>query len=302
MNTHVKGYFWACISSATFGLIALFALPLTQKGISHDSVLCYRFAGASLFLALWMIFKKESFAIAKKEMGLLALLGVLYALSAQYLFLSYDYLGVGTASTILFLYPVFVAVLMAVFFKEKIKMATLAAILIAFLGISLLYKGDQGKSLNPLGIGTILLSALSYAIYIVVVNKSRVQHFSGYKLTFYVMALSSVYFLIKAQTTGGLMLLPDTVAWVNLALLSLLATALSCVAMVFAVQYVGSTATAILGALEPVVAVAVGVLAFNEAITGSLILGVLLILIAVSLIVLSDYFYKRLAAQKILTK
>jgi drug/metabolite transporter (DMT)-like permease len=297
MNTKIKGYFWACISSATFGLIPLFALPLAQKGLSHDSVLCYRFAFASLFLALWMIFKKESFAIAKRELVLLTVLGVLYALSAQYLFISYDYLGVGTASTILFLYPVFVAVLMAVFFKEKISMVTMAAILIAFSGISLLYKGNNGVSLNPLGIGTILLSALSYAVYIVVVNKSKVQQMSGYKLTFYVMGLSAVYFLLKAQITGGLAPLPDTTAIIDLTLLSLLATALSCVAMVFAVQYVGSTATAILGALEPVVAVAVGVLAFKEVITGNLILGILLILIAVSLIVLSEYFYKRLKVQ-----
>ncbi|SHF25861.1 DMT family transporter [Pedobacter caeni] len=300
MNHKIKGYFWACISSATFGLIPLFALPLGQKGLSHDTVLCYRFAAASLFVALWMAFKKESFMITKRELMLLLILGVLYAVSAQYLFISYDYLGVGTASTILFLYPVFVALLMAVFFKEKINMITLAAILIAFSGISLLYKGDNGVSLNPLGIGTILLSALSYAVYIVVVNKSKVQYISGYKLTMYVMAVSAVFFLIKTQITGGLAPLPDTVAVLDLTLLSLLATALSCVAMVFAVQYVGSTATAILGALEPVVAVAVGVLAFNEVITKNLVFGVLLILIAVSLIVLSDYFYKRMKVKKVI--
>jgi len=295
MNAKIKGYFWACISSATFGLIPLFALPLGQKGLSHDTVLCYRFACAALFLSLWMLFKKQSFAVEKKEFSLLVVLGILYALSAQCLFISYDYLGVGTASTILFLYPVFVAVLMAVFFKERINAITAAAILIAFFGVSLLYKSENGITLNPLGIAAILFAAFCYAIYIVVVNKSKIQFMSGYKLTFYAMAISAAFFFVKAQITGGLAPIPDAAALADLILLALFATALSCLAMIFAVQYIGSTATAILGALEPVVAVAVGILVFKEAITRNLVFGILLILSAVLLIILSDYLHQKLS-------
>jgi len=300
MNTKVKGYFWGCISSATFGLIPLFALPLMRKGIPHDSLLCYRFACASLLLALFMLFKKESFRIAKREIVPMAVLGILYALSAQYLLVGYDYLGVGTASTILFIYPVFVAILMAVFFREKISLITMMAIVIAFSGVSLLYKGDNGMTLNLLGLGAILIAALAYSVYIVAVNKSRIQFMSGYKLTLYVMASSAVFFLFKAQLTAGLQPLPDTRSVVELVMLALPTTAISCVAMIFAVQYVGSTVTAILGALEPLVAVAVGVIAFKEAITQNLVLGMLLILIAVIMIILSDYLQKKFRPQRIL--
>ncbi|MBB6272426.1 drug/metabolite transporter (DMT)-like permease [Pedobacter cryoconitis] len=298
MNIKVKGYFWGCISSATFGLIPLFALPLMHKGIAHDSLLCYRFASASFLIAMFMLFRKESFRIARRELIPMAMLGILYGLSAQCLFFSYDYLGVGTASTILFIYPVFVAILMAVLFKEKISLITIAAILLAFFGVSLLYKGDHGITLNLLGLSAVLFSALCYAIYIVSVNKSRIQLMSGYKLTFYVMGFSAIFFLVKAQMTIGLQPLPDTGAIVDLALLALPATAISCVAMIFAVQYVGSTATAILGALEPVVAVAVGIFVFKEAITSNLVIGIFLILIAVLMIILSDYIYRKLWFQK----
>ncbi|MGY0041111.1 DMT family transporter [Pedobacter sp. NJ-S-72] len=298
MNTKVKGYFWGCISSATFGLIPLFALPLMHQGFAHDSLLCYRFGCASFLIAMFMLFKKESFKIAKKEIIPLALLGTLYGLSAQYLFLSYDYLSVSTASTILFVYPVFVAILMTVFFKEKVNMITMAAILLAIFGVSLLYKGENGMTVNLIGLVAILFAALCYAIYIVAVNKSRIQLMSGYKLTFYVMGFTAVFFLIKAQATVGLQPLPNTKAVVDLVLLALPATAISCVAMIFAVQYVGSTVTAILGALEPVVAVAVGIFAFKEAITLNLILGILMILIAVLMIILSDYIYRKLKLQR----
>ncbi|WP_367866125.1 DMT family transporter [Pedobacter sp. WC2423] len=300
MNTKVKGYFWGCISSATFGLIPLFALPLMRKGIPHDSLLCYRFACASLLLALFMLFKKESFRIAKREIVPMAVLGILYALSAQYLLVAYDYLGVGTASTILFIYPVFVAILMAVFFKEKVSLITVAAIAIAFLGVCLLYKGDNGVTLNLLGLGAILIAAMAYSVYIVAVNQSRIQLMSGYKLTLYVMASSAVFFLFKAQLTVGLQPLPDIRSIVELVMLALPTTAISCVAMIFAVQYVGSTVTAILGALEPLVAVAVGVIAFKEAITQNLVLGMLLILIAVIMIILSDYLHQKFSSKRVI--
>lgn len=290
----VKGYFWGCLSSATYGLIPLFAIPLLKKGMLYDSVLFYRFACTSLLIALLMLIKKESFIITKKELLPLFSLGVLFALSAQFLFWGYQFIAVGTAATILFLYPVFVALLMAVLFKEKIPKISQLAIVIAFLGVSLLYKGENGRSLNLFGVGLLLLSALMYAIYIVVVNKSSVKNMSGYKLTFYAMIFSSIFFLVKASLSGGVQTFPDTISAIDLLMLALLATVVSNIAMVYSVQYIGSTATAVLGAMEPVTAVCVGIFAFKEVFTKNLAIGILLIVIAVSLIVLSDFISKKI--------
>ena len=290
----VKGYFWGCLSSSTYGLIPLFAIPILGKGMLYDSLLFYRFTCTSLLIAIMMLFKKESFAITRKDLLPLISLGVLFALSAQCLFWGYQYLAVGTAATILFLYPVFVALLMAVLFKEKIPKISQLAILIAFLGVSLLYKGENGTTLNPFGVGLLLLSAFMYALYIVIVNKSSVRNMAGSKLTLYAMVFSSIFFLVKSLLSGGIQAFPDTMSVVDLVMLALLSTVISNIAMVYSVQYIGSTATAVLGAMEPVTAVCVGIFAFNELFTKNLAMGILLIVIAVSLIVLSDFISKKI--------
>ncbi len=290
----VKGYFWGCLSSSTYGLIPLFAIPILGKGMLYDSLLFYRFTCTSLLIALMMLFKKESFAITRKDLLPLISLGVLFALSAQCLFWGYQYLAVGTAATILFLYPVFVALLMAVLFKEKIPKVSQLAIAIAFLGVSLLYKGENGTTLNPFGVGLLLLSAFMYALYIVIVNKSSIRNMAGSKLTLYAMVFSSIFFLVKSLLSGGIQAFPDTMSVVDLVMLALLSTVISNIAMVYSVQYIGSTATAVLGAMEPVTAVCVGIFAFNELFTKNLAMGILLIVIAVSLIVLSDFISKKI--------
>lgn len=290
----VKGYFWGCLSSSTYGLIPLFAIPILGKGMLYDSLLFYRFTCTSLLIAIMMLFKKESFAITRKDLLPLISLGVLFALSAQCLFWGYQYLEVGTAATILFLYPVFVALLMAVLFKEKIPKISQLAIVIAFLGVSLLYKGENGTTLNPFGVGLLLLSAFMYALYIVIVNKSSIRNMAGSKLTLYAMVFSSMFFLVKSLLSGGIQAFPDTMSVVDLVMLALLSTVISNIAMVYSVQYIGSTATAVLGAMEPVTAVCVGIFAFNELFTKNLAMGILLIVIAVSLIVLSDFISKKI--------
>lgn len=241
-----------------------------------------------------MLFKKESFTITRKDLLPLISLGVLFALSAQCLFWGYQYLAVGTAASILFLYPVFVALLMAVLFKEKIPKISQLAIVIAFLGVSLLYKGENGTTLNPFGVGLLLLSAFMYALYIVIVNKSSIRNMAGSKLTLYAMVFSSMFFLVKSLLSGGIQAFPDTMSVVDLVMLALLSTVISNIAMVYSVQYIGSTATAVLGAMEPVTAVSVGIFAFNELFTKNLAMGILLIVIAVSLIVLSDFISKKI--------
>lgn len=289
----LKGYLFGCVSSATYGLIPLFALPMLRRGIALDSVLFYRFACAAALIGLTTALRRESLRITRHEAPVLAGLGLLFAMSARFLFWSYDYMDVGIASTLLFLYPVFVALMMALFFRERIPWAARIAIGLAFGGVFLLYGADGARPVTPFGVTIVMLSALSYALYMVVVNKSCVSRMPGSRLTFYALAFSALFFGIKARLGGGIQPLPDLKAVSDSLLLALIPTVVSCVTMVYAVHCVGSTVTAVLGAMEPLTAVSVGVLVFGETLTGTLLAGITLIVGAVTLIIRVDATRKK---------
>lgn len=287
----LRGYFFGCLSSATYGLIPLFALPILHKGVATETLLFYRFTAATIFLALIMLVKGESLKVTKEEAKSLLLPGILFAISSQFLFWGYDFMAAGIVATILFIYPVFVAILMFLLFREKISWIAQLAILLALTGVVLLYEGDGRGTLNPVGVGIVLVSALSYALYMIVVNKSHAKDINGGKLTLYGLLICALFFFGKSLFRGNLELLPDTESVVNLLLLASVPTVVSSVALVYAIHYVGSTATAVLGAMEPVVAVIIGVTVFHESLTFSLTVGIILIITAVTLIVLSDYIH-----------
>ena len=282
-----KGYLCGCISSAAYGLIPLFAIPIMRKGMDIDSILSYRFTCASAVMCLMLLLRKVSLKITPKEFLTLMMLGVVFSGSSQFLFLGYNYLSVGVASTILFVYPAFVALIMYGVFKEKISWITQLSILMAFVGVAFLYMGDKVTgAVSLLGIVLILLSALSYALYMVIVNKSCVKEMNGTKLTFYAMSSSALFFTLKALFTDGhIEPFPDLKSIADLISLAIVPTAVSGITMAYSVKYVGSTATAIMGAMEPVTAVLVGLIAFGETFTLNLAIGILLILGAVTLIV-----------------
>ena len=141
--------------------------------------------------------------------------------------------------------------------------------------------------------GAVLLSALGYALYITTVNKflaggstSRLK-IGGRKLTFYVFVVSTALFAIKAGTNQGIQPIPDSMSFVNLILLAIVPTVISNITLVLAVHNIGGTLTAVLGAVEPITAVCVGILVFSEPFTPNLAVGILLIIIAVTMIILS---------------
>lgn len=280
-----RGYVLGAIAAASYGLNPLFTLPLYRAGMGVDSVLFYRYLLAVLMLGALMLFRRQSFALRRQDIVPLGVMGLLFSSSSLFLFQSYNYMDAGIASTILFLYPVFVAVIMAVGFHEKVSQATIFSILLAFTGIALLYKGGNGQTLSMVGVVLVFLSSLSYAIYIVGVNRSSLRDLAVEKLTFYALLFGMSIYVVRLRFGVDLQAIPTPALWVNAVSLALFPTIVSLVTMAGAIRLIGSTPTAILGALEPVTALFFGVLVFGEQLTPRIMLGILLILFAVTLII-----------------
>lgn len=284
-NNKTKGFILGAIAAASYGMNPLFTLPLYSAGMSVDTVLFYRYSLAVIVLGIMMKFQKQSFAIKRVDVLPLCIMGLLFAFSSLFLFMSYNYMDAGIASTILFVYPVLVAIIMAVVFKEKVSPITMFSIALAFVGISMLCKSPGGQTLSLVGITFVFLSSLSYAIYIVGVNRSSLKDMPIAKLTFYVLLFGLSVYVVRLQFCTELQVIPAPMLWINAVSLAVFPTVISLVTMTKAIHYIGSTPTAILGALEPVTALFFGVLVFGEQLTPRIILGILMVITAVTLII-----------------
>jgi drug/metabolite transporter (DMT)-like permease len=291
LSLQTKGVILAIISAICYGMNPLGALFLYEEGLNVNSVIFYRFIFASILLAIFMLIKKDSFYLKFKEIILLALLGLLFGISAISLFNSFLYMDAGLASTVLFIYPIFVAIIMALFFKEKNSIITILSIVFAFLGVVLLYESD-GANVSNFGIFLVIVSSLCYAIYIVIIN--QYLKMSALKVTFYSMLFCTITILIHSFFDSSLNIMPlvNFNMWFYTIFLALVPTIISLLFLIKAIQLIGSTSASILGALEPLTAVMIGVYVFNEKITFWLVIGIVFILFGVILIVLKDYIDK----------
>lgn len=285
MQSKLKGYLCGIGAAVCYGTNPLGALYLYEDGINANSVLFYRFALAVVMLGMLMVARRKSLKVSRRELSLLCALGVVFSTSSITLYFSFCFMDAGIASTLLFVYPVMVAVIMALLFKERLPAVSVFAIMLALSGIAMLYHGDGGATLSTRGVMLVMFSSLSYAVYIVVVNKSPLR-MSSMKLTFYVLFFGMLTVLTNSFITGmHIQMLTTPRMWSCAFMLALLPTVFSLVLMTISVHETGSTPTAVMGALEPLTAVVIGVAVFGEQLTPRLAAGIVLILTAVIMII-----------------
>ena len=286
-----NGVFYASISSASFGFSPLFSLGLLSAGLSSFDVLSYRWFIAGLVLMIYAACKKKSLRLNSfDEAWKIILISALRSITAITLLIGFANISSGIASTINFMYPVIVSVCMMVFFGEKRSLMDIIAILVSIFGVYLLASGDsiivEGGN-TRLGLICSLISAFSFAAYYIVMKQVKADKIEVVKFTTWVMMLSAVYFIACAFIFDGkLTIVTDVRSWLNILGLGLWATMVSNITGVKAVRRIGPTQTSILGALQPVTAVILGVLFLREHLYMRSCVGILLILISVSIIVM----------------
>lgn len=298
----LNGYIFAALAAAAYGTNPIFAKPLYADGMNPDSVLLFRYLLALVLMGLimlWNAYQKrkdgvklsEVFHVGRHSLPQLILMGLLMSASSILLFMSYNFMPVGIASTLLFVYPIMVAVIMTLCFHEKMSWLVVACLALASVGVAMLCKNSgESESLYDAssfmtGFALVMASSLSYAIYLVGLNKTRIRTIASMPVTFYVLLFGITIYLIRIAC-GVPLVLPHTLSmWLNCLGLGLFPTVISLVFTSLAIQRIGSTQTALFGAFEPVTAVALGVVILGETITIQESIGMLLIFVAVSLVV-----------------
>lgn len=274
------------IAAVAYGTNPLFSLNLYAAGMDVESVLFYRFAFAALVLGAAMLLSRHSLAVSRRQLMALVPAGVVFAMSSQTLYQSFLYMDAGVACSILFIYPILVAVIMTLFFHERASLLTYGCIAMATAGIAMLYQGDGSGALSTVGLMLVVASSLCYALYIVGVDHSVLRTVPSARMTFWVLASGAAVFF--ALSGFGARLYPigaDPAVVGNVVGVALVPTIIPILFINIAIKDVGPTYSAIIGALEPVTALVIGASVFGEHITGRIALGALMILVAVTLIV-----------------
>ena len=262
-------------------------MPLMNNGAAIESILFFRYAFAVVILGAFLWLTKQSFKITAKQAGVLLILGLLYTSSSICLFEAYNYIASGLATTLIFLYPVLVAIIM-VFLHVVPSWPVWLAIAATFGGVLVMTQGSSGEAIDPIGVMLSLGSALVYALFIVIINRSKaIAKISNTLLTFYALMVGAMVFL-------GMILLSDTTitagieggsAWLNLVGLALLPTIVSTATLAIATRNIGATKASVLGVFEPITAILIGTLMFGEPLTTNIVVGICIAIVAVTFMI-----------------
>lgn len=290
----MKGIFLTMLSAVTFGFAFTLGPMTYNDGGSNPTTLTFLRNFLSLpVLVLILLAKGISLKVSKKEMISLAILGGIgNAVTTLMLFVSFSLIDVGIATTIHFIYPVFVTLGCVLFYKEKLGLQKVIALLIATSGIACFFTDvDMSAGFSGgmfLGLVLAVASGMTYAFYIIYMDKSGLKNQPVFKITFYVALMSSIAMGIYGTVTNELTLSTLTAkSWGISLAFSLLCTVIALSLLQIGIKRVGASTAAILTTFEPITSIVCGVLLLGEAVTFVKIVACALIMIGVVTLSLS---------------
>ena len=283
------GLLLAALAAIFFGLSSITAkLASTNAGGNGISIAFYRNLSVLPVLAIILKVKGYGFKLTRKQLIALFFIGMTCGgLTAMLLYLSYDYISVGLTLCLHFTYPAIVALVYALFFKQKLTKIQGCSLLLACLGIWVMIFG--GLEANPVGLILALLSAVAYSSYLIITDKSGIRELTGFKISFYNTLFGTVFLFIFGKIFGYSFGECRPAGWIWLFLTGLMVVCIGNVMTPEAVKRVGPTVTGILGILEPITSLVCSILLLNEPLTPRTLVGGLLVLVSAFLITLGDH-------------
>lgn len=281
-----KGITCAVLAAFIYGFTPILGKFSYLEGSNSLSLTFYR-----SFLTLPVLYailkaNKVSISITKAEIKKLTVLGILGpSLTALTLYGAYNYISVGMSTTIHYIYPVLVAAVCVIIFKEKLNKEKLISLILSVIGILLFFEGDFSGSL--IGILLALFSGISYGSFLVFMDKSGIKSMYPFKISFYTCIVSSIFVFIYGIATKDLVFHMSLLGWAYTFLLAIFISVIANTLMAIAVKNTGSTVTAIVGMFEPITSVVLGILFLNELFTVKNIIGCAFILVAVLILTIT---------------
>ena len=269
----------AALSAATFGLIPLYANQAILDGVSNETILVYRYGIAGVVYALYLLARRTPMRLSRPELREVLAAGVgCYGITAFFLMLSYHYMPTGVATAIHYFYPVVVALLMSLVYRERLSAWVKSGIALAILGVGLL-SWTPGQ-VNAWGLVFVLLSTVTYGGYIVALNRPVLRAMNPDVLTCYALLFTALFYVVVGLARGTLDLVTRPAFLLDMVQLAVLSTIISARLLVSAVKLIGSVPSSVIGTLEPLTAIVVGVWHFNERLSATKHVGLVIVLAA----------------------
>ena len=273
-----KGYIYTALSAIIFGLMPLLTKIIIARGATSLTIPFFRVFYVTIVLFLVLKIKKIDLHLEKRDL-LSAILTSIFGSGLTIIILneSYNYVDTGIATSLHFLYPLFVAILCCFFYGEKIKKKQILSLSFALVGIICFMSKGNG---SLFGYFLAIASGLTYAFYLVKMDKSGLVKMNALKLSFYLALFTTIEIFTMNLFMQEVVFKMDVLSYALLLVLALSSSFLATVLLQKGVLLLGSTRASFICLLEPVTSMIVGILWLNEALTFNKGLGGLAIIIS----------------------
>lgn len=282
-----KGYVFTILSAVIYGCMPLMAKYIYAEGVNPLSLVFFRNVFSLVPLALLAYRQRGTLKIPKKLLPTISLIAFLgCSITPVLLFSSYRFIPSGTATVFHFAYPAIVVLAEILFLRKKHHYSSLVSVVLCVIGIGLFYEPQQ--SLNFSGSALALLSAVTFASYVVILSHFDSSKVSGFLFCFHLTLISSVILFVVCLVTKSFTLPATALGWGLCILFSLLVTTGAVVLFQQGVFLIGGERASVLSTIEPITSVLIGFLVFSEALSFRVLMGTLLVVCASVLTALHD--------------
>lgn len=296
------GVLLTALASVAYGAVPLFATLSYSLGSNPSTFNFYKSAFALPLIFLILLFRRQHIGLSLRPLVCVLVAGLLSkGITSFFLYSSYAIIGGGLATTIHYLYPLFVALFGWLFFRQRLAPVKLIGLLGASVSVCL-FVDFSGPSGSFTGVLFALLSAVTYALYIQSIEHTPAKTVNPLIFAFYAAIMGAVFAALSGSIAGDLVFVqpPKTMLFVFLGACASSVVGISLFQQ--GVARLGGASAAIFGLLEPVCSLIFGAVFMDEAFPLRACFGVVLIMLFILAVLVADLREEQVRRQQICRK